>query len=203
MSTLPQQRLGEAYTASTADEVWQVVQLAQGGDAHAIAALYERYRDTVFRFIYFRVSHRPTAEDLAADTWVRALKGLGRFTFQGQDLGAWLVTIARNIITDYFKSARYRLEVTTADVLDADREDHARYHQPEAAAVDYLSNVELLTAVTKLGPEQRECVELRFLRGLSVAETAEAMGKNPGAIKALQFRAVRALARALPEGALR
>jgi RNA polymerase sigma-70 factor (ECF subfamily) len=180
--------------------VWALVERAQAGDAEAFGQIYDRYLDTVFRFIYFRVGNRQLAEDLTADTFLRALKRIGSFTWQGRDPGAWLVTIARNLVADHFKSGRYRLEVTTGDVLDADREDRGPEGSPEAAVVDHITNVALLTAVKQLNPEQQECIVLRFLHGFSVAETAQAMGKNEGAIKALQYRAVRALARLLPEG---
>jgi RNA polymerase sigma-70 factor (ECF subfamily) len=181
-------------------EVWALVERAQAGDAEAFGRIYDRYLDTVFRFIYFRVGNRQLAEDLTADTFLRALKRIGSFTWQGRDPGAWLVTIARNLVADHFKSGRYRLEVTTGDVLDADREDRGPEGSPEAAVVDHITNVALLTAVKQLNPEQQECIVLRFLHGFSVAETAQAMGKNEGAIKALQYRAVRALARLLPDG---
>lgn len=180
--------------------VWVLVERAQAGDAEAFGQIYDRYLDTVFRFIYFRVGNRQLAEDLASDTFLRALKRIGSFTWQGRDPGAWLVTIARNLVADHFKSGRYRLEVTTGDVLDADREDRGPEGSPESAVVDHITNVALLTAVKQLNPEQQECIVLRFLHGFSVAETAQAMGKNEGAIKALQYRAVRALARLLPEG---
>jgi RNA polymerase sigma-70 factor, ECF subfamily len=183
-----------------AAEVWALVERAQAGDADAFGLIYDRYVDTVFRFIYFRVGNRPLAEDLTADTFLRALKRIGSFTWQGRDLGAWLVTIARNLVADHFKSGRYRLEVTTGDVLDADREDRGPEGSPEIAVVDHITNVALLTAVRQLNPEQQECIVLRFLHGFSVAETAQAMQKNEGAIKALQYRAVRALHRLLPEG---
>jgi len=183
-----------------AAEVWALVERAQAGDTDAFGLIYDRYMDTVFRFIYFRVGNRPLAEDLTSDTFLRALKRIGSFTWQGRDLGAWLVTIARNLVADHFKSGRYRLEVTTGDVLDAEREDRGPEGSPEAAVVDHITNVALLTAVKQLNPEQQECIVLRFLQGFSVAETAQAMGKNEGAIKALQYRAVRALARLLPEG---
>jgi RNA polymerase sigma-70 factor, ECF subfamily len=183
-----------------AAEVWALVERAQAGEAEAFGLIYDRYVDTVFRFIYFRVGNRQLAEDLTADTFLRALKRIGSFTWQGRDLGAWLVTIARNLVADHFKSGRYRLEVTTGDVLDADREDRGPEGSPEAAVVDHITNVALLGAVKQLNPEQQECIVLRFLQGFSVAETAQAMGKNEGAIKALQYRAVRALARLLPEG---
>ena len=183
-----------------AAEVWALVEKAQGGDGAAFGQIYDRYMDTVFRFIYFRVASRPLAEDLTADTFLRALKRIGSFTWQGRDLGAWLVTIARNLVADHFKSGRYRLEVPTGDVLDADREDRGPEGSPELAVVDHITNVALLGAVRQLNPEQQECIVLRFLHGFSVAETAQAMGKNEGAIKALQYRAVRALHRLLPDG---
>jgi RNA polymerase sigma-70 factor (ECF subfamily) len=183
-----------------AAEVWALVERAQAGEAEAFGLIYDRYVDTVFRFVYFRVGNRQLAEDLTSDTFLRALKRIGSFTWQGRDLGAWLVTIARNLVADHFKSGRYRLEVTTGDVLDADREDRGPEGSPESAVVDHITNVALLTAVKQLNPEQQECIVLRFLQGFSVAETAQTMGKNEGAIKALQYRAVRALARLLPDG---
>jgi RNA polymerase sigma-70 factor (ECF subfamily) len=180
--------------------VWALVERAQAGDADAFAQIYNRYIDTVFRFVYFRVGNRQQAEDLTAETFLRALKRIGSVTWQGRDLGAWLVTIARNLVADHFKSGRYRLEVPTGDVLDADGEDRGPEGRPEIAVLDHITNVALLAAVQKLNPEQQECIVLRFLQGFSVAETAHAMGKNEGAIKALQYRAVRALHRLLPEG---
>jgi RNA polymerase sigma-70 factor (ECF subfamily) len=183
-----------------AAEVWALVERAQAGEAEAFGLIYDRYMDTVFRFIYFRVGNRQLAEDLTSETFLRALKRIGSFTWQGRDLGAWLVTIARNLVADHFKSGRYRLEITTGDVLDADKEDRGPEGTPETAVVDHITNVTLLTAVKQLNPEQQECIVLRFLQGYSVAETAQAMGKNEGAIKALQYRAVRALHRLLPDG---
>jgi RNA polymerase sigma-70 factor, ECF subfamily len=186
-----------APDADVADWVARV----QAGDNEAFGLIYSRYHDTVFRYVYYRVGNRQLAEDLTADTFTRALRRLGSFTWQGHDLGAWLVTIARNLTVDYYKSGHYRLEVTTADMRDGnDVRDNDRTHDPEGAAAEYLANLTLLRAVKQLNPEQQECIVLRFLRGFSVAETAQAMGKNEGAIKALQYRAVRALARRLDGG---
>jgi RNA polymerase sigma-70 factor, ECF subfamily len=177
-----------------------LVDLARDGDTEAFGLLYDHYNGTVYRFLYYRVGSHALAEDLTSETFFRALRSMSGFKWQGRDFGAWLVTIARNLVADHFKSGRYRLEVTTGDVLDADREDRGPEGSPEAAVVDHITNVALLTAVKQLNPEQQECIVLRFLQGFSVAETAQAMGKNEGAIKALQYRAVRALARLLPDG---
>src|SRR5207237_10882597 len=101
---------------------------------------------------------------------------------------------------DHFKSGRYRLEVTTGDVLDADREDRGPEGSPEAAVVDHITNVALLGAVKQLNPEQQECIVLRFLQGFSVAETALAMGTYAEAMRAVQKRTDGALARSVPAG---
>ncbi|MGH8970610.1 MAG: RNA polymerase sigma factor, partial [Actinomycetes bacterium] len=94
-----------------------------------------------------------------------------------------------------FKSSRFRLELSTGDILDADRADDGIEDQ----VVERLQNAELLSAVRELKPEQQECIVLRFLQGLTVAETAEVMRRSEGAVKQLQLRAVRALARLLPQ----
>jgi RNA polymerase sigma-70 factor (ECF subfamily) len=178
-----------------ARRMMDLVVRAQNGEADAFGSLYDQYSDTVYRYIYYRVGGRATAEDLTSETFLRALRRIGTFTWQGRDFGAWLVTIARNLVADHFKSSRFRLEVTTGEMLDANEVERS----PEDSVLETLSNDSLLQAVRRLNPQQRECVTLRFLQGLSVAETARAMGKNEGAIKTLQYRAVRTLARLLPD----
>nr|WP_237694968.1 ECF subfamily RNA polymerase sigma factor, BldN family [Streptomyces sp. SID5468] len=175
----------------------ELVERAQAGETEAFGRLYDHYSDTVYRYIYYRVGGKATAEDLTSETFLRALRRIGTFTWQGRDFGAWLVTIARNLVADHFKSSRFRLEVTTGEMLDANEVERS----PEESVLESLSNEALLQAVRKLNPQQQECVTLRFLQGLSVAETARIMGKNEGAIKTLQYRAVRTLARLLPDDA--
>jgi RNA polymerase sigma-70 factor (TIGR02952 family) len=177
-------------------DAWALVSQAQAGDAEAFGRLYDHYVSMVHRYVYYRVGDRATAEDVTSETFVRALRRIDSLSFQGRDVGAWLVTIARNIVLDHVKSSRYRLEVTTADMRDADRATDG----PEDAVLQHLTNRELLACVQQLGSEQQECIVLRFIHGLSVSETAEIMGKKDGAIKALQHRAVRRLASLLPDG---
>ncbi|MCT2592054.1 sigma-70 family RNA polymerase sigma factor [Streptomyces sp. N2-109] len=184
-----------AVSDTDARRMMDLVERAQGGEADAFGCLYDQYNDTVYRYIYYRVGGRATAEDLTSETFLRALRRISTFTWQGRDFGAWLVTIARNLVADHFKSSRFRLEVTTGEMLDANEVERS----PEESVLETLSNAALLDAVHRLNPQQQECVTLRFLQGLTVAETARIMGKNEGAIKTLQYRAVRTLARLLPE----
>jgi RNA polymerase sigma-70 factor (TIGR02952 family) len=181
--------------------VQRLVEAARAGDAESFGDLYDRYVESVYRYIYYRVGLQALAEDLTSETFLRALRRIADFRLRSgpdpdgdrDDFGAWLVTIARNLITDHFKSSRYKLEIPTAELLD-----QPHHSDPERTVLDWMTHRTVLAAVRKLGSEQRECVVLRFVHGLSVAETAEIMDKKTGAIKALQYRAVRSLARMLP-----
>jgi RNA polymerase sigma-70 factor, ECF subfamily len=190
----PSEPTGELAT------VMEIVSRAQEGNADAFGELYDRYVDVVYRYVYYRVSNVTLAEDLTSETFIRALRRISSYTWQGRDFGAWLVTIARNLIADHFKSGRYRLELATSDLVEAgaDKSEDG----PENEVLTAITNEALLEAVKALGAEQQECISLRFLQGMSVAETAEIMGKNEGAIKALQYRAVKSLSRLLPEDLL-
>ncbi|HEX7188689.1 MAG TPA: sigma-70 family RNA polymerase sigma factor [Actinomycetes bacterium] len=177
------------------ERIAALVTLAQQGDGAAFGEIYDAYVDSIYRYLYYRVGSHAVAEDLTSETFLRALRRIDSFTWQGKDIGAWFVTIARNLVADHVKSSRFRLEVTTADMLDADRADEGI----EDEVLSRLQNAVLLDAVKALKPEQQECIMLRFLQGLTVAETSDVMGRSEGAIKQLQLRAVRALAKLMPE----
>ena len=95
----------------------ELVERAQQGDVNAFGELYDRYTQVVFRFVLSRVGNYALAEDITSDTFVRAWRRLETFTWQGRDVGGWLITIARNLVADHFASAGYRREVATEDVL--------------------------------------------------------------------------------------
>jgi RNA polymerase sigma-70 factor (ECF subfamily) len=185
---------GPDRAARDGGESWALVEAAQHGDAGAFGTLYDRYVDSVFRYVLFRVGDRTLAEDVTSETFLRAFRRIASISYQGRDVGAWFVTIARNLVLDHVKSSRFRLEVATADPDDGT----AVAVGPESQVLTQLTHVELLRCVRQLGDDQRECIVLRFLQGLSVSETAVIMGRNEGAVKALQHRAVRRLAQLLP-----
>ncbi len=187
-SSLPDEAEGSRLIA--------LVELARSGDSEAFGQLYDHYHASVYRFLYYRVGSVPLAEDLTAETFFRALRSMSSFRWQGKDFGAWLMTIARNLTTDHFKAGRTRLESTTEDMSTLD----STAEGPESAVLASLTNEALLEALSQLPTEQRECLVMRFLQGLSIAETADVLGRSAGAVKQLQLRGVRNLAKILPEG---
>lgn len=173
-----------------------LVELARKGDVEAFGLLYDHYQGSVYRFLFHRTRSATLAEDLTSETFFRALRSMQGFRWQGKDFGAWLMTIARNLATDHFKAGRTRLEMTTEDMGQHDDATEG----PEAMVLAGLTNEILLKALTELPDEQRDCLVMRFLQGMSIAETAAVLGRSDGAIKQLQLRGVRNLAKLMPEG---
>lgn len=178
-------------------ESWEHVQAAQNGDNAAFGRLYGEYAQVVYRYVFLRVSDHSLAEDITSETFLRALRRIASVSYQGKDVAAWFITIARNLILDHLKSSRNRLEVPTAELFDGAR--NRPDSGPEHCVLSEITQEQVLECVRLLSDDQRECIQFRFLQGLSVAETARLMHRNEGAVKALQHRAIRRLAELLPE----
>lgn len=221
-SLTPRVPRGDAHVER--GDCWDLVAAAQQGDTDAYGQLYRRYYETVFRFVLFRVSSRDRAEDLTSETFLRALSRIQTVSYQGRDIGAWFVTIARNLILDDVKSSRYRLEVPTGSILDAAGDQTSPFSMRSVGFTRQLKRTALLISALEADPAQeaidgiyhaqlradlnacrarltgmqRKVLVYRFDLGYTVEQTATAMGINSGAVKALQHRAVRRLAELLP-----
>lgn len=106
------------------------------------------------------------------------------------DVRAWITTIARNVVIDHVRSAHVRREVS----MDHDIEVTRVMDSAESAALLRQLQADVQAAIAQLTRPQRECVFLRFYRGCSVEKTARAMDSTAGAVRALQYRALRHLA---------
>jgi RNA polymerase sigma-70 factor (ECF subfamily) len=202
-SGVPDKGFGDADLAASSEETEEergrliaLVELARKGDSDAFGMLYDHYQGSVYRFLFYRTRSSTLAEDLTSETFFRALRNMQNFRWQGKDFGAWLMTIARNLATDHFKAGRTRLELTTEDMGVHDDATEG----PEHAVLASLTNELLLKALTELPSEQKDCLIMRFLQGMSIAETAEVLGRSEGAVKQLQLRGVRNLAKLMPDG---
>ncbi len=174
-------------------EADELVAAAIEGDTSAFAALFTIMFPSVYRYLYGRCGDVTLAEDLAQDTFLRALRAV-RKSFKGKssEFLAWLIRIARNRFLDHVKSGRVRWEVVVEDTpVVFDRAN------PETEALALVEGADLKRALAELTGDQQEILYLRFFQGLQIAEVAAATSRTEGAVKAMQFRALRALARVL------
>ncbi len=167
---------------------------AQGGDVDAIGALYDRHHESIFRYVWSRVGERRLAEDLTGDVFMRMLTALPGYRSLGLPFRAWLYRIAHNRLVDHFRSDGRRvwlaLEAVEGQIGEGD----------PAPAIEQKLLVERVgRALSQLDENQREVVTLRFIAGLSLQETALAMGRSEAAVKSLQHRSLAALRRTLAQ----
>lgn len=187
--------LAPAQVEDIDPEIVSHVCSAQEGNAYSFSILYDRYVDQIYAYCYHRVGNSQTAEDLTSDVFVKALKRIDAFTWQGKDFGAWLTVIARNRCHDHFKSARFRVEHSVGEFYDSGDPGHSYDAKPEQHLVRMELQDEMRQAMDQLKSEHAEVLYHRFMMGYDVETTAQIMGKKDGAIRALQYRALKALSR--------
>jgi RNA polymerase sigma-70 factor (ECF subfamily) len=180
----------ETLRDETLDEEGALVYRAQQADAAAWDEIFHRYYDHVFTFALCKAGDRSAAEDITAEVFLEAWRGIGRFRYRGTPLLSWLYKIAHNLSADFH---RKRSRSKTQPLAD----DSAQV----ATSLDEAEQVVLwqsvAAAMKRLTFDQQQVIVARFVEGLSLAETAALLGKNENAIKALEFRALKSVRRIL------
>jgi RNA polymerase sigma-70 factor (ECF subfamily) len=180
----------EALSNEVLDEEAALVYRAQQADSAAWDEIFDRYYDHIFTFALCKVGERTAAEDIAAEVFVEAWRGIQRFTYRGTPLISWLYKITHNLAADYHKkNSRVR-----AHHLSEERAV-ASSQLDEAEQVVLWQSV--ATAMKRLTLDQQQVLVGRFIEGLTLAETAALLGKNENSVKALEFRALRSVRRIL------
>jgi RNA polymerase sigma-70 factor, ECF subfamily len=173
------------------EELSRLVGAARDRDREAVARLFDRYYDSVYRYAYARLGSVSDAEDAASETFATMVRALPRFQWQGVPFEAWLFRIAMSKVVDV---ARHRRRVRSAgDELASEMADAAA--EPDRIFASNELRRELVAAVERLPRDQRDVVMLRFFMGRSIRETAHMLERSEGAIKQLQFRALSTLRR--------
>jgi RNA polymerase sigma-70 factor (ECF subfamily) len=176
------------------DEERTLVVRAQAGDTAAFRALYQRFAPAVHRYAILPLVHdRTLAEDLLADTFVRALENLGRFEWQGKGLLPWLIRIAKNLCLDHLrKSGRVagwptEYEQLVPDPGEWNGETLAAHHE-----ITGLMRERIVECLDEINPRYRRVLELRLVQGMARDHAAAAMEVSIGTLDVLLFRACKA-----------
>jgi RNA polymerase sigma-70 factor (ECF subfamily) len=171
----------------------ETLRAAKKGDEEAFALLWRTFQPGLLR--YLKVKAAPAAEDLAADTWIRVIKALQKFEGDEAAFRAWLFTMARNRLTDWYRASERRVEfigATNLAVMPAS-------NNVEAEADELSGTDKAVALIASLPAEQGEAVLLRVVAGLDVSHVAKIMEKSPGAVRVLSHRGLRRLEQILGE----
>jgi RNA polymerase sigma-70 factor (ECF subfamily) len=166
------------------DEERRLVFSAIERDQAAFADLYDRHVVRVYRHIYYLVNDAREAEDLTAQTFLKAWEAIDRYKERGAPFVAWLLRIAHNLTISYLRSRRDHSE------LDEGFVDHKRDGNPEASLEQANDERSVRDAVLRLRDEQRQVIMLRFVEELDYTEVAAMIGKSVPAVRVIQHRAL-------------
>lgn len=161
----------------------ELVSAYLAGDTRAFTELYERYVERIYNFVYFKVHQRELAEDLTSQTFMKAFERMNQFRDDRGTFSAWIHTIARNGITDHFRSLHTSKPLE--DAWDLASDDDTAKHATDDIAVEQIRSV-----LQTLSADQRDVLLLRLWNGYSFAEVADALGKTEAACKMAYKRGI-------------
>ena len=167
----------------------ELISMACDGDTDAFGALYEKYIDQIYNYIYFRTSNVKDAEDICSRVFIRALHHIERYEDRGYPFSAWLYRIAHNLVVNWYRDRERSDEISLSEqypppTMDGDVED----------SIEKENETESLMSVIRELPEDRkELLILKHVEGLTNTEIGQIMDRTEGAVKALYHRTLESL----------
>lgn len=143
-----------------------------------LTRLVERHHGPLLGFLYRMTGgNRPLAEDLAQETFLRVLRGIGQYQYP-RPFKPWLYGIATNLARDHYKQAEMRHTISMPE-----RTPEIEADAPEASLLEDIEAQQVAFAITSLPAHQREAVVLRYYQELSLAEIADVLNVPVGTVK--------------------
>jgi RNA polymerase sigma-70 factor, ECF subfamily len=169
-----------------------ILKQAQAGQSEAFETLYTTYFERIYRFIFYRVSHKETAEDLTEDVFVKVFAGIRKLeklaAFEG-----WLFQIARNLVIDYYRTKKATVALTEV-------ENTLEYETNIIDIVNLQTQQALFVKLLKeLSPEQQQVIKLKFFEDIDNDAIARLLKKTEGAVRVIQHRAIARLKQLIDE----
>ncbi len=182
-----------AFEPETSEKlkVERLVVQAVNGKTDAFGELYIIFVEKIYRYIFYHVKSKTIAEDITGEVFLKAWRAISSCRGKENTFSSWLYRIAHNQVIDNLRSQRKYLSV--------DMESLAEVGGPELEAEEKLERQELLATISDLPQNQKQVIILKFIEGLDNREIGRIMGKNQGAIRVLQMRALATLRQKLGE----
>jgi len=175
-----------------------LIRAIRSGDAAALETLYRRYLPSVWRYAFARLrGDTAAAEDVVGETFLAAVRRIGRLKPEGGSVAGWLIGIARHKIGDI---RRRRRRTRSGGTAEARAEATAGGIDPAAPLEAAETRARVAEALDALSDEQRIALEWKYLEGLSVRQIADHLGRSEKAAETLLYRARKAFREAYDAG---
>jgi len=170
-----------------------LVEKAIEGNVEAFGELYGIFLDRIYRYVFYQVRDRMTAEDITEEVFIKAWNAISSCKGKEKTFSAWLYRIAHNRVIDIFRSREKEQLIEMDPVAEAG--------STELEVETEIDHRELFDSIAELPPNQKQVIILKYIEGLDNREIERIMGKKQGAIRILQMRALARLRERLNGGA--
>jgi len=167
------------------EKIKTLINKAKEGDSQAFGKLYDLFVDQIYRFCLIKTGDTDVAQDITSETFLRVKRYLDRY--KHKNFRAYLYTIARNLIVDYYKRQAKTTRLLEVSLIVDEKED------VEAKMIKKQEAKQLYKAMSKLNRNYLDVITLRFIEGLSVKETAQILGRTGVSVRVIQHRALKKL----------
>jgi RNA polymerase sigma-70 factor (ECF subfamily) len=189
-----EEKTAQATAAAKAYSQFEIIALveeASGGKFTAFGDLYSIYLDKIYRYIFYQVHDKMTAEDITEEVFIKAWKAIGSCKGKEKTFSSWLYRIAHNHLINTVRSMQKFTSIEKVDLVD--------FSDPKQEIETNADYQDLIGKMTCLPQNQKQVIILKFIEGLDNREIGKIMGKSEGAIRELQMRALATLRQKLGE----
>jgi RNA polymerase sigma-70 factor (ECF subfamily) len=163
----------------------QLIERAIKRDREAFSCLYDVHVELVFKHVFYHIVDKHEAEDITQDVFVKAWKAIHKYVRTEAPFKAWLLTITRNALNDYYKKHKKVLSL-----------EDGQFHEPESPeSIEESTELKfdqesIRRAIGRLKGDKQQVIMMHFIDGFSYSEIAQALNKTEGAVRIIQFRAL-------------
>lgn len=168
-------------------EINELVKRAREGDNEAFGQIYDCYAQKIFRYIRLKIQNREEAEDALQEVFIKAFRGLNGLNMEKLNFPAWLYKIASNTVNDFFRKKYRAPEITP---IDENFDPPSRVSLEKDFSVNWDWNL-ARASFSQLPEIYKQVLELRFIQGFSLTETADILKKSNLSIRLIQYRALK------------
>ena len=176
---------------SAPERIEKLVIQVQDGDKNAFGKIYDHFVEQIYRFIYFKVGEKETAEDLTQTVFLKALERIGSYRRDSQ-FASWLFAITRNSITDYFRGRKTKISLDK--IAEPEVPDNTQ-------ALEVQEDVDqLLKIIRSLGEDEQEIIVLNCVEQYNISEIAQMTDKTENNLRVLKHRALKKIKEKINNG---
>ena len=177
--------------------IW-ILEAKQGGTS--FTNIYRYFFPKIFNFVFYRVGHKEKTEDLVAEIFMKVAKNFKTFSGNDNTLTAWIYTIARNQIYNFYREKNRKTQLVFAPdeamehiAIDTSAQDQLEYHF-DIQCIRHAMNT--------LSEDEQEVLSLQFFEGLDRHQIASIIGIKSGAVATRVSRALQKLKQAIAKEAI-